>query len=64
MKVVDEITTDLGKAITLLLKKDTACAHCGQVLEKKKAHLFVAGVGALHDSCYRELVRQFAVSRV
>lgn len=60
MKTTDVVVEDLAKVINILLGKDTPCAKCGVKLKARKSTLFVSGVGVLHDSCYKELVREVA----
>ena len=55
--IVNEIVVDLGKVINVLLKRDTPCAYCEKKIEKRRSPLFVAGLGVLHDKCYKGLVR-------
>jgi len=56
--VINDVVVDLAKVINTLLKKDTLCAYCGKKIEKRKSPLFVGGLGVLHDSCYRKIVRE------
>jgi len=60
--IVNEIVVDLGKVINVLLKRDTPCAYCTKDIEKRKSPLFVAGLGVLHDNCYKNLVRDCAAA--
>ena len=55
--IVNEIVVDLGTVINVLLKKATPCAYCTKDIERRKSPLFVAGLGVLHDNCYKSLVR-------
>lgn len=60
--IVNEIVVDLGKVINVLLKRNTPCSYCEKDIEKRKSPLFVGGLGVLHDSCYKSLVRDCAAA--
>ena len=60
--IVNEIVVDLGKVINVLLKRDTPCSYCEKKIEKRKSPLFLGGLGVLHDSCYKDLVRDCAAA--
>ena len=59
---VNDIVVDLAKVLNVLLGKETPCGKCGGKIKKGKSPLFVSGVGVLHDSCYREMVRECAAA--